>query len=304
MRANCTLATGVLLSMCVAGTALSSQRIVIAEEFTATWCGYCPDVGEALYNLQQDRPNEIIGTMIHGGDAYATTWGNARQNFYSVGGYPTVWLDGWSSMAGSYGSVAANYSQLNSRLNSCLARPTDVTIDFAGEEVSGNQYKLMGTIGRDASGDAGTVRVQLIQCYNEVGFPESNEHQFNTVRQAMTSFDVSIAPGQSHEFNHTFTLSGESSANTNNVTYLCIVQTPSSSGPAQVHNAHKHDHGALPPANVTVGASGDFTSIQDAIANVGDGSTITVMPGTYVGAIDLNGRNLMLVSQDGPETTI
>jgi len=120
----------------------------------------------------------------------------------------------------------------------------------------------------------------------------------------MTSFDVSIAPGQSHEFNHTFTLSGESSANTNNVTYLCIVQTPSSSGPAQVHNAHKHDHGSLPPANVTVGASGDFTSIQDAIANVGDGSTITVMPGTYVGAIDLNGRNLMLVSQDGPETTI
>ena len=116
MRANCTLATGVLLSMCVAGTAVASQRVVIAEEFTATWCGYCPDVAEALYGLQQDRPNDIIGMLIHCGDSYTTTWGNARENFYSVGGYPTVWMDGWSSMVGSYGSVSANYSQLEVQL--------------------------------------------------------------------------------------------------------------------------------------------------------------------------------------------
>jgi len=295
---------GICLAASMSGLAAASQRVAICEEFTATWCTYCPSVAEALYNLQQDRPNDLIGMMIHGGDAYTTPWGDVRQNFYSIGGYPTVWLDGWSEKVGSSGSVSANYSDLNNRLNACLARDTDVTIEMAGEEISGTQYQVSGTIGIQAGGDAKSMRVQLIQCYDAVNWPESGELQFNTVRQAMTSFDVSLGAGDSHDFDHTFTLSGESVSNTNDVTYLCIVQTPTGSSPAQVHNAHKHDHGALPPANVTVGAGGDFASIQDAIANVGNGSTITVMPGTYSGAIDFAGRNVTVVSQAGAESTV
>ena len=287
--------------------ALAAQRFVVCEEFTATWCTYCPSVAEALYNLQQDRPDDLVGLMVHGGDAYTTSWGDSRLSFYSVGGYPTVISDGWDEMAGSYGSVSANYSQLNSRVNSCLARSTDVSLEMQGEELSGSQYQLSIEAAIDAGGTGKTIRVQLIQCYNQTNWPESNELQFHTVRQHASSFDVTLNPGQSHAWTHTFTLSGESLANPGEVTYICIAQTPSSSGPgshSQVHNSALHEHGELPPEDVTVGDGGDYASIQEALDAVGSGSTITVFPGTYVGPIDFSGRSADLVSSGGAEVTI
>jgi thiol-disulfide isomerase/thioredoxin len=299
-----TFVLGTLAIATLAGSAAASKRVVIAEEFTATWCTYCPSVAGALHQLQEDRPNDIIGMLIHCGDSYTTTWGNARQNFYNVGGYPTTWLDGWNSKVGSSGSVAANYSDLNNRLNSCLNQSTDVTIELLGEELSASQYRITGTVGIEAGGNAKTMRIQMLQCFDQVTYPEAGELQFNTLRQAATSFDISLSANGSHTFQHTFTLSGESLAATADCTYLCIVQAPNSSGPANVYNASRHEHGELPPEDVTVGPTGDYSTIQSAIDGVGSGSTITVMPGTYVGRLDFGGRSVNLVSQDGAETTI
>jgi hypothetical protein len=296
--------TGLLAAIAISSAATAADRLVIAEEFTATWCTYCPSVASALFSLQMDRPNDIVGLMIHGGDSYTTSWGNSRESFYSIGGYPTVYLDGWSGMEGSYGSVSANYSQLESRLNSCLARSTDVTIDLLGEEVSGSQYKISGELAIEAGGVGKTIRVQLLQCFNQTNWPESNEEQFNTLRQSAASFDVTLAAGQTHTWEHTFTLSGESLSAPSEVNYICIAQTPTGSGPANIFNSSVHGHGQLPPADVTVGPGQDYSSIQDALDAVGTGSTITVMPGTYVGLIDFSGRSADIVSSGGPDVTI
>ena len=296
--------TGLLAAIAISSAATAADRLVIAEEFTATWCTYCPSVASALFSLQMDRPNDIVGLMIHGGDSYTTSWGNSRESFYSIGGYPTVYLDGWSGMEGSYGSVSANYSQLESRLNSCLARSTDVTIDLLGEEVSGSQYKISGELAIEAGGVGKTIRVQLLQCFNQTNWPESNEEQFNTLRQSAASFDVTLAAGQTHTWEHTFTLSGESLSAPSEVNYICIAQTPTASGPANIFNSSVHGHGQLPPADVTVGPGQDYSSIQDALDAVGTGSTITVMPGTYVGLIDFSGRSADIVSSGGPDVTI
>jgi len=304
MKTQLTLGAAAIGLGVSAGLATAAQRVVIAEEFTATWCTYCPSVAEALYSLQQDRPNDIVGMMIHCGDSYTTSWGNLRENFYSISGYPTVWLDGWSAKVGSSGSVSANYSDLNNRLNSCLSQSTDVTLTLQGEEVSGNQYKIVGEVGVEPGGSGKTVRVQLLQCYDDVAYPEANELQFNTLRQAASSFDVSLSAGQTHSFEHTFTLTGESLSDPGEVTYLAIAQSPNNSGPASVFNSRRHEHGELPPADVTVGPSGDYATIQDALAGVGSGSTITVSPGTYTGLIDFAGRSVNLVASGGPDVTI
>ena len=92
--------------------------------------------------------------------------------------------------------------------------------------------------------------------------------------------------------------------NSSESTYICIAQEASSSGPADIYNSAIHKHGELPPADVTVGPNGDYSSIQDAIAGVGTGSTITVAPGTYEGPIDFNGRSVNLVSSDGADATM
>lgn len=296
--------TGLLAAMAIASTATAANRLVIAEEFTATWCTYCPSVATALYNLQNDRPGDIVGLMIHGGDAYTTSWGDSRMSFYGIPGYPTVYQDGWNKMEGSYGSVSANYSQLESRLNSCLAQSTDVTVDLTGEELSGSQYKISGEVSIESGGAAKTIRVQLLQCFNETNWPESAETQFNTLRQAAANFDITLSAGQTHTWEHTFTLSGESLASLGDVNYICIAQTPSGSGPANVFNSAVHGHGELPPADVTVGPGQDYASIQAALDAVGSGSTITVMPGTYNGPIDFSGRSADLVSSGGADVTI
>lgn len=296
--------TGLLAAIAISSTATAADRFVVAEEFTATWCTYCPSVASALFSLQTDRPDDIVGLMIHGGDSYTTSWGDSRMSFYSVGGYPTVYLDGWVSMPGSYGSVSANYSQLESRLNTCLAQSTDVTIELMGEEVSGSQYKISGELGIEAGGAGKTIRVQLLQCFNKTDWPESGEVQFNTLRQSAANFDVTLSAGQTHTWEHTFTLSGESLSTPTEVNYICIAQAPNSSGPANVFNSSVHGHGQLPPADVTVGPGQDYSSIQDAIDAVGTGSTITVMPGTYVGPLDFSGRSADIVSSGGPDVTI
>ncbi|MBP27147.1 MAG: hypothetical protein CMJ63_02860 [Planctomycetaceae bacterium] len=237
-----------------------AQRLVICEEFTATWCTYCPLVAEALYNLQLDRPDDLIALMVHGGDAYTTAWGDSRLSFYGVGGYPTVWSDGWNEMAGSYGSVEVNYEQLDSRVDECLARPTDVSLNMQGEALTESQYQISGEVAVDADGEGKTIRIQLIQCYDQTGWPEPSEAQFNTVRQAANSFDVTLAAGESHAWTHTFTLSGESLANLDEVTYICIAQTPNSSGPAQVHNSALHEHEIVPTGGCCVVADCSVTS--------------------------------------------
>jgi hypothetical protein len=237
-----------------------AQRLVLCEEFTATWCTYCPFVAEALYDLTQDRPDDLIALMVHGGDAYTTAWGDSRMSFYDVGGYPTVWSDGWNEMVGSYGSVDANYTQLNNRVNECLERPTDVSLDMQGEALTGSQYQISAEVAVDAGGEGKTIRIQLLQCYNQTNWPEPSELQFNTVRQAAISFDVTLAAGESHAWTHTFTLSGESLATPGEVTYICIAQTPNSSGPAQVHNSALHEHEIVPTGGCCVVADCSVTT--------------------------------------------
>ena len=56
-------------------------------------------------------------------------------------------------------------------------------------------------------------------------------------------------------------------------------------------------------ASITVQVPGDYASIQSAIADVPDGSTIEVAAGTWVEHINLDGRSLILLGED-PETTI
>ena len=132
-----------LLALALGGTTLqvdAAPRKVILENFTATWCGYCPDVANGIILLMDEFPDTCFSMQIHGQDSYSTSWGNARNVFYGVPGYPTVWIDGVLNQAGSYGSPSANYSQLRSRYLQRINTPTDVTIDMCGSPLSGGSY--------------------------------------------------------------------------------------------------------------------------------------------------------------------
>ena len=61
------LAYAILLT---AVTADAAPRKVIVENFTATWCQYCPDVAYGLIMLMEEFPESCFSMQIHGGTGY------------------------------------------------------------------------------------------------------------------------------------------------------------------------------------------------------------------------------------------
>ncbi len=72
-----------------------------------------------------------------------------------------------------------------------------------------------------------------------------------------------------------------------------------------IHSASAVE-GATDVTNITVAAdgSGDFTSIQKAIDSALQGAVITVYPGTYRENLVIGGKDISLISQKGPNSTI
>ncbi|MCH2137054.1 MAG: hypothetical protein MK101_10830 [Phycisphaerales bacterium] len=301
MRPTTTLAF--IAATACASALTAAPKVNLFQEFTATWCGYCPDVAEGLHTVLENNPETTTGLMIHGGDSYTTSLGDQLINFYSLSGYPTVWLNGTWSQVGSYGSPSANANALQGMLNNASST-TDVTIDVIGEEAGTNQYNLDITVGVESGGQTRNIKLYVTQVYNQENWPESNEIQFNTLRQSAPTQTFTLSPGQTYGFNHTFTLSGEST-NTQHVNYVVWAQLNASSGPAMIYQSAEHKHGEAPPANVTVGPTGDFSTIQAALDEVGSGSTVTVAPGTYNEMIDFNGRSIdLLAASSDPSATV
>ncbi|UCE39434.1 MAG: hypothetical protein JSW00_09490 [Thermoplasmata archaeon] len=62
-----------------------------SEEFTATWCGHCPYVADALYNIYEsnDYPFYFVAMITDYNDK-----AGERANDYNIPGYPTTIFDG------------------------------------------------------------------------------------------------------------------------------------------------------------------------------------------------------------------
>ncbi len=72
---------------------------ILLEIGTGTWCTYCPGAAMGADDLiEEDYDVAVI--EYHYGDSYETTQSLARNNYYSITGYPTSVFDGISSHEG------------------------------------------------------------------------------------------------------------------------------------------------------------------------------------------------------------
>jgi hypothetical protein len=78
---------------------VGSRTLVICEEFTGTWCAYCPGAAMGLDELIENSwPVAVIA--YHMSDPYETPEGGARDDLYGIEGFPTVQFDGIGSYIG------------------------------------------------------------------------------------------------------------------------------------------------------------------------------------------------------------
>ncbi len=72
-------------------TATMPKRVLI-EDYTGTWCGYCPRVAYAIEDAIA-ADNRVIAMAIHNGDPMQYVYEASMRNRYKVDGLPTAKLD-------------------------------------------------------------------------------------------------------------------------------------------------------------------------------------------------------------------
>ena len=77
----------------VSGT---TQRVMLAELFTATWCGFCPYATDAINKLAEEYGSSLAVLQYHpqDPDPFGNEETDARIASYGIDGYPTMIFDG------------------------------------------------------------------------------------------------------------------------------------------------------------------------------------------------------------------
>ena len=92
-----------VLVLLVPLTLSASQRVMVIEDVTATWCQYCPGAARGIEELDFRSYDSVVPIAYHAsnsGDPYYSADAAARLSYYSIGGYPTVVLDGINKIVG------------------------------------------------------------------------------------------------------------------------------------------------------------------------------------------------------------
>ena len=77
----------------VVNNVINFNKRVLIEDFTGTWCQYCPRVSYAI-ELVHAQTSDVVVTAIHrGSDPYNFTGATALENQIGLSGYPTAMLN-------------------------------------------------------------------------------------------------------------------------------------------------------------------------------------------------------------------
>ena len=99
----------IVVSLAIVACAVAYQRVVVAEQFTATWCPYCPGASRAHIEMYHRAYDSVAVIAYHpsASDPFYSSEALQRMNYYGVGGYPTSWFDGAVQAVGGqyYGTV-------------------------------------------------------------------------------------------------------------------------------------------------------------------------------------------------------
>jgi thiol-disulfide isomerase/thioredoxin len=69
---------------------------VLMEEFTGTWCGYCPDGAHIVESIINDNNGKVVGVSLHDRDDMEVAHTNILENTYQNTGYPSGMVDRFS----------------------------------------------------------------------------------------------------------------------------------------------------------------------------------------------------------------
>ncbi len=126
---------------------IDTAPILLFEEGTGTWCGYCPYGADSVHALEIRYPEQVVGISYHGGQAgepmYTpitdtwvnqiglTGWPSGALNRIQFEGNQNIALIDRSQWSGLVGTVLASYrSPVSINVNSATENPTTRQINL------------------------------------------------------------------------------------------------------------------------------------------------------------------------------
>jgi thiol-disulfide isomerase/thioredoxin len=70
----------------------SFSKKAVVEDFTGTWCGYCPRLSYAA-SLVEEQTDKVFVVGVHNRDQMANIFGSTLEQEYIITGFPTAYID-------------------------------------------------------------------------------------------------------------------------------------------------------------------------------------------------------------------
>jgi len=86
------ITTNSALNVSVAEDYYKFTKNVLVEDYTGTWCGYCPRVSHAI-ELSRQQTGQITVVAVHNDEEYYCSEVTQLENAFGITGYPTAKVD-------------------------------------------------------------------------------------------------------------------------------------------------------------------------------------------------------------------
>ncbi len=183
----------------------ASQKVVVAEKFTATWCQYCPGAARGFHQLKDEHDATVVMIAYHqSDDPFTIPEFTTRRAYYSVGGYPMAIFDGvLRKSGGSYdGTMYSDYLPLYNQ-RAAIASPLYVSLDMATLD------SVEITIRNDSpTAVSGTLQVVLVERFIPYAWQNMTELDFvaRDMLPDAAGEELALTPGQTLSVTRSFTL--------------------------------------------------------------------------------------------------
>ncbi|HTW92162.1 MAG TPA: Omp28-related outer membrane protein [bacterium] len=210
----------------------ASQRVMVFEDITATWCTYCPGAARGIDELNFRTNDSVVAIAYHAsnsGDAYYTADAATRGSYYSFSGYPTVIMDGSNQSVGGLHTgtmypTYLNYYRTRIAVSSPLTIALSITYDTTARTGTVT-IKMHNTSSGSVSGQLQTVLTE-----SHIYYPWQGDDSLQFVERLMlpsaSGEAVTIAAGDSLTKTRDFTVNAAWVAK--NCDFIVFVQDNSS----------------------------------------------------------------------------
>ncbi|MEO0092540.1 MAG: Omp28-related outer membrane protein [candidate division WOR-3 bacterium] len=138
------------------------QRTVLAEDFTGTWCQYCPGAQMGLQILKSQVRDSLAILAYHLNDPFTVPECNTRSSYYGVSGIPHVKFDGVLTRVGGYYNQPVDYRDLFN-IRQTVPAPVQITLANATFNlITGNGEVSVTVRNNSTTAISGNLRLAMV----------------------------------------------------------------------------------------------------------------------------------------------